>query len=56
MTCLICRRGNKRVKLAKRTIGNHVVDLCDECSKSLFVVDHVERRIAEQVADAEKKS
>lgn len=30
-----------------RTIGAHHVALCEECAKSLFVVDAVERRIAE---------
>ncbi len=50
--CLVCRRGadNRRIEVTTRTIGNRIVDLCRECSRDIFAVENVERRLLEQVA------
>lgn len=50
MRCLICKRRGARLKIARRTIGTREVELCDECARSLFAVEAVERRLLAQAA------
>lgn len=48
--CIVCHRQGSRLGLARRTIGRHEVMICQDCARSLFAVEAVERRLLADVA------